>query len=82
MDLLEHNGVYGDAHDEVDERTPTAPTRVGPQIAVQAEQHLLSTFRPSELTIIRLAGIYGPGRIPLAEKLRSGQPLQVPQEGC
>ena len=32
-------------------------------------------------TIVRLAGIYGPGRIPLAAKLRAGEPLAVPREG-
>ncbi len=78
---LSTTGVYGDAHDEVDERTPTQPTRIGPQIAVAAEEWLLQRFAAPQLAIIRLAGIYGPGRIPLAEKLRSGETLQVPQEG-
>ncbi len=31
--------------------------------------------------ILRLAGIYGPGRIPLAARLRDGQPLTVPRHG-
>ena len=83
---LSTTGVYGDAHDEVDERTPTQPTRIGPQIAVAAEDWLQAHFAEQagsapQLTIVRLAGIYGPGRIPLAEKLRSGEPLQVPQDG-
>ncbi len=83
---LSTTGVYGDAHEVVDENTPTQPTRIGPQIAVAAEQfleqqwHARAVAQP-QLTILRLAGIYGPGRIPLAEKLRSGQPLQVPQDG-
>ncbi len=78
---LSTTGVYGDAHDEVNERTPTQPTRIGPQIAVAAEQWLAERFQAPQLAIIRLAGIYGPGRIPLAEKLRSGETLQVPQAG-
>lgn len=78
---LSTTGVYGDAHDEVDELTPTQPTRIGPQIAVAAEKWLSERFAPPQLAIIRLAGIYGPGRIPLAEKLKSGEVLQVPQEG-
>ncbi len=83
---LSTTGVYGDAHEVVDESTPTEPTRIGPQIAVAAEQFLQQKWLEQEysakqLIIIRLAGIYGPGRIPLAEKLRSGQPLQVPQDG-
>lgn len=78
---LSTTGVYGDAHDEVDERTPVQPTRIGPQIAVAAEEWLQSNLSPPQLTIVRLAGIYGPGRIPLAAKLKSGEPLQVPQSG-
>ena len=78
---LSTTGVYGDAHDEVDEATPTQPTRIGPQIAVAAERWLAERFTAPQLAVIRLAGIYGPGRIPLAEKLRTGEALQVPQEG-
>jgi nucleoside-diphosphate-sugar epimerase len=78
---LSTTGVYGDAHDEVDETTPVQPTRIGTEIAVAAEQWLLDRFPSSQLTIVRLSGIYGPGRIPLAEKIRTGEPLQVPQEG-
>lgn len=78
---LSTTGVYGDAHDEVDELTPVQPTRIGPQVAVAAEKWLTLQFPAPQLAIIRLAGIYGPGRIPLAEKLRSGEVLQVPQAG-
>jgi nucleoside-diphosphate-sugar epimerase len=78
---LSTTGVYGDAHDEVDELTPTQATRIGPQIAVNAENWLAAHFQAPQLAIIRLAGIYGPGRVPLVEKLRSGEALQVPQEG-
>lgn len=78
---LSTTGVYGDAHEEVDELTPTQPTRIGPQIAVAAEQWLMKQFTAPQLAIVRLAGIYGPGRIPLAEKLKSGEALQVPQAG-
>ena len=78
---LSTTGVFGDAHDEVDELTPTQPTRIGPQVAVAAEQWLVEHMCSPQLAIIRLAGIYGPGRIPLAEKLKAGEVLQVPQEG-
>jgi nucleoside-diphosphate-sugar epimerase len=78
---LSTTGVYGDAHDVVDESTPTQPARIGPQIAVATELFLRQTLSPEQLTIVRLAGIYGPGRIPLADKLRTGAPLQVPQDG-
>jgi len=78
---LSTTGVYGDSHDEVDESTPTQPTRIGPQIAVATETWLQGQLAAPQLIIVRLAGIYGPGRIPLAEKLRAGEPLQVPQAG-
>ncbi len=78
---LSTTGVYGDAHDEVDELTPTQPTRFGPQIAVAAEEWLMKHLAAPQLAIIRLAGIYGTGRIPLASKLKSGEALQVPQAG-
>ena len=79
---LSTTGVYGEAHYEVDELTPSQPSRIGPRIAVAAEQWLTQRFKAPQLAIIRLAGIYGPGRIPLAEKLKSGEVLQVPQGGC
>ncbi len=78
---LSTTGVYGDAHDSVDESTPVQPTRIGPKIAVMGESHLLQTAPGNRRTIVRLAGIYGPGRIPLADKVRSGEPLAVPQDG-
>lgn len=79
---LSTTGVFGTAESEVvDEDTLPTPTRIGPKIAVRAERFLAEQLPPSRLTILRLAGIYGPGRIPLAAKLRSGEPLAVPQSG-
>lgn len=78
---LSTTGVYGDCDDEtVNEDTPVSPSRIGPKIAVQGERWLRETL-PDHHTTLRLAGIYGPGRLPLAEKLRQGEPLAVPQEG-
>lgn len=82
---LSTTGVYGAVDNErVDEQTPVSPTRTGPQIAVAAEQWLKNQAAESRLdvTVLRLAGIYGPGRVPLAAKLRAGEPLSVPQHGC
>lgn len=80
---LSSTGVYGDgSKGMVDESTHVNPLRIGPQVAVAAEQWLQQTLIGSELTILRLAGIYGPGRIPLAAKLKAGQDLAVPKQGC
>lgn len=78
---LSTTGVYGQAQGVVNEATPASPTRIGPEIAVAAERWLQAKVDASRLTILRLAGIYGPGRIPLAARLKAGESLQVPQQG-
>lgn len=79
---LSTTGVYGDCENEVvDEQTPVAPTRIGPAIAVEGETWLRRQVPTEKLVTLRLAGIYGPGRIPLAAKLKEGHPLSVPQQG-
>lgn len=76
---LSTTGVYGQQTGRVDEQSDVAPTRIGPRIAVEAERFLAASKLPS--TVLRLAGIYGPGRIPLASKLRAGESLAVPKQG-
>ena len=79
---LSTTGVYGaDSPSTVDELAPVAPTRIGPHMAHAAECWLAEQLPPQRYTILRLAGIYGPGRIPLAARLRQGEPLAVPREG-
>lgn len=75
-------GVYGPADgDWVDESTPTNPQRDGGKASLAAEQHLQSHPLGQEALILRLAGIYGPGRIPYLNKLRAGEPIAAPSEG-
>jgi nucleoside-diphosphate-sugar epimerase len=75
-------GVYGDADgDAVDERTPPAPLRPGGAASLAAERALAASPFADRGVILRMAGLYGPGRIPLAEKLRRGEPLPVAAEG-
>jgi nucleoside-diphosphate-sugar epimerase len=80
---LSTTGVFGESvpGERVDETTPVSPTRVGPRIAVAAEQWLLANQSSWKSSTLRLAGIYGPGRVPLLQKLKEGQPLAVPREG-
>lgn len=78
---LSTTGVFGQCSGEkLNEDSPATPTRLGPKIAVAAEQWITSASVASA-TVIRLAGIYGPERVPLAAKLRAGEALSVPVEG-
>jgi nucleoside-diphosphate-sugar epimerase len=75
-------GVYGPSDgDWVDESTPCEPHREGGKASLAAEQVLAGHALGRRGLILRLAGIYGPGRIPLAEKIRKGEPLPVSPEG-
>lgn len=63
--------VYGVADgSEVDEDTPTEPSRATGRVLVEAE-HVLATS-PFPGTSVRLAGIYGPGRTRLIDTVRDG----------
>lgn len=76
--VLSTTGVYHQSDGQwVDEESPVAPSRIGPQIALAAEQWLNNHMAADRATVVRLAGIYGPGRIPLLAKLREKQPIPV-----
>ena len=74
---LSTTGVYGDCHGEwVDERRPANPQVDRAHRRWDAEQVLQAWRERSggELVILRVAGIYGPGKLPLA-RLRKGEPM-------
>jgi len=75
-------GVYHQTDGRwVDERSPTRPTREGGKVHLQAES-LLHRFRPdSPWSILRLAGIYGPGRVPRIASVMEGRPIASDQNG-
>lgn len=65
----------------VDETSPTHPNRPGARAHLWGES-LLHRLRPrSPWTILRLAGIYGPGRIPRIADVRAGRPIASPAQG-
>ena len=67
-------GVYGPAGGEwVDEETPPDPQREGGRASLAAEQALAASPLGSRSVILRLAGIYGPGRVPFINELRGGR---------
>jgi nucleoside-diphosphate-sugar epimerase len=75
-------GVYGSAGGTwVDEQTPPDPQREGGRASLAAEQILAAHPLGKHGAVLRLAGIYGPGRVPHLDKLRVGEPLPVPADG-
>lgn len=80
--FVSSTGVYGDsAGDWVDEDSPCAPLRAGGQASLAAEELLWRHRFGARGVILRLAGIYGPGRIPNRAALLAGEPIVVPSEG-
>jgi len=75
--LVSSSAVYGQhAGDWVDEDTPPAPPGFNGSVLLEAEQWLATQPVPS--VVLRLAGLYGPNRLQLIERLRAGQ-LKVPR---
>lgn len=70
--FVSSSGVYAQSNGEwVDENSPTSPDTFSGQEMLTAEQTLLSSSIKSS-TIVRLSGIYGPGRNRLINQARSG----------
>lgn len=72
--LVSSTAVY-DVNDgsRVDEKTPANPTPGTDSIVLEAE-HLLHDRLPTA-TVLRLAGVYGPGRERMIDRARSGATL-------
>lgn len=81
--FVSSSAVYGDHQgDWIDEKTPTAAQGFNGRILLQAEGLVHDWGVQSQATgsktdasscILRLAGIYGPGRTQLLDRLRQGQ---------
>ena len=69
--LVSSSAVYGEHHgDWVNEDTPVAPPGFNGATLLEAEQ-LLAAW-PTRAIVLRLAGLYGPGRLQLLDRLRAG----------
>ncbi|MGE4335200.1 MAG: NAD-dependent epimerase/dehydratase family protein [Pigmentiphaga sp.] len=72
------SAVYGEHHGGwVDEATPVAPLAFNGRVLAEAEQWLASLS--FETVSLRLAGLYGPGRLSLLDRLRRGE-ARAPRE--
>jgi nucleoside-diphosphate-sugar epimerase len=75
-------GVYGqDDGDWVDEQSPCEPRRDAGRACLAAEQLLAAHRLGHRSVVLRMAGLYGPGRVPRERDLRAGAPLPVPADG-
>lgn len=85
---ISSTSVYGqDAGEWVNEESQCAPTTEGGRICLEAEDVVRdwlsagNVMRPVRGTILRLSGIYGPGRlIGRVDQLRRQEPLAVPPD--
>lgn len=70
--LVSSSAVYGEhGGDWVDEDTPPAPPGFNGEVLLEAERWLAAQSPVS--IVLRLAGLYGPGRMQWLERLRAGQ---------
>lgn len=73
--FVSSTAVYGDAGGEwVDENTTPEPGGFSGRIMREAEEHLLKRLHGTGTTpvVLRLGGIYGPGRTRLIDQVRTG----------
>ncbi|MGY6271713.1 NAD-dependent epimerase/dehydratase family protein [Achromobacter denitrificans] len=69
--FVSSSAVYGEHHGAwVTEDTPPSPLGANGRVLLEAEAALAARGLPS--TALRLAGLYGPGRLQLIERLRNG----------
>ena len=81
---LSTTGVYGDrGGDAVDENTPPAPqsARAVRRLAAETALRAWADAHAVSWCILRVPGIYGPGRLPL-ERLRRREPAIDPREAA
>ncbi|HET6882418.1 MAG TPA: SDR family oxidoreductase [Pirellulales bacterium] len=79
---ISSTGVYGNCQGEwVDEDTPCQPLREAGKACLAAEEMLFAHASGPRAVVLRLAGLYGPGRIPRRDVLLAGEAIDAPQDG-
>jgi len=78
--FVSSTGVYGEADGSVvNEDTPARPDRPAGLALLEAEACVTSRC-PGRAVTLRLAGLYGPGRLPRLADIRAGRPLAGPPD--
>jgi nucleoside-diphosphate-sugar epimerase len=79
---ISSTGVYGQSDGEwVDESSPCRPTREGGRACLEAEALIQKHPLGRRTVILRMGGLYGPGRIPRRRELEEGRPIAAPDHG-
>lgn len=74
--FISTTGVYGQRGGvKINEDSPTEPVSEGGRAALEAEQAVRQHPWGAKTVILRLAGLYGPGRIPRRSGLVLGEPV-------
>ena len=75
-------GVYGQNDGSwIDENSPCLPIREGGLACLEAERCLQSHILGRRSVILRMCGIYGPGRVPRIADIKAGRPITSPEYG-
>ncbi len=79
---ISSTGVYSQNQGEwVDEDSVCEPIRSGGIACLEAERLLSGHSIAPQVIVLRLAGLYGPGRIPRAADIQAGRAIAAPANG-
>lgn len=79
---ISSTGVYAQTDGGwVDEGSPCEPKRPGGKACLAAEELLRGHPRGEQATILRMAGLYGPGRVPRKQDILAGEPITSAGDG-
>lgn len=79
---ISSTGVYGQGSgDWVDEDSACQPLTDGGRASLGAEQLLLDSRWKDRALVLRLAGLYGPGRLPRMADVVAGRPIPAVADG-
>ena len=79
---ISSTGVLANSHGQwIDESAPTGPLREGAKAHLEAEQMLQASRLSDRSVILRLAGIYGPNRVPRLSAVVQRQWHLLPTKG-